>query len=308
MHYDIVIVGAGLTGSLIAHALCQLPYRTLWVAPDWAPPQNTLRRLGLTAKTLSILKEWNVKPQVAPVQRLSVVMNRHRLLTLQGNPTLGGHVSWTELHQSIFEAQDRALPRERSFVCSLTRDSHDLVLEFDNKRKVKASFVIGADGKDSVVRKALVPGDFSYNITGQVAHTLFLEHQPTLGSPHAYQIGWREFLVGVLPLGQGQSMAVLTGPVSLMQNLQPHDLLGILSPFLPCELLPLRAVKILGTNTLVEGVCFPQYGENFVLLGDAAKVWHPAAAMGLNHTIFEMNVLKDIWKLYRKSTPLNSSH
>jgi len=301
VHYDIVIIGAGMVGSTLASLLAGSGFSVALVearAPQRFEEEQDigLRVSAISPGSASILEQARVwqrvcEHRVRPYRRMQIedgsggeplifdapVYNLERLGTIVENDLL----QWS-LWRHI-ETQGQVEVFCPDAFAGLERRADRSRVTLKSGRSLSAELVIGADGAASGVRRAIGVGQDSwvYNQQGLVAVVKKTRVNPG--------VAWQRFMPGgplaFLPLADGRSSIVWTRP-----DLDAEKLLNLDSDAF-IEALDEASRGWLGEVT----DCGPRAAfplsmrlsecyatQRTVLIGDAAHVVHPLAGQGVN--------------------------
>jgi 2-octaprenylphenol hydroxylase len=317
--FDVVIVGAGVTGLTVAALLAQSPHSSrlrLTVIDAAARPvfsvddDVALRVSAVALGSAALLKSvgaWEF------VQSSRVGVYDHmRVWDESGHadsssalsfdaadfavPQLGFIVENVLLQQALLNVLDNS-DVELVFeapISALQEEGQKYRVAIDN-RDFEADLVIGADGARSFVRKsvAISTRDWPYGQSAIVTHL-------TPEKPHQ-NTAWQRFLrdgpLGMLPLSDGRiSVVWSTGENTAEQALTAsEEELG--------EMLSAASDYVLGALTVAgPRGAFPlvaRHAEKYVLpgialIGDAAHAVHPLAGQGANLGFQDAAVLAQV--------------
>ncbi|MCG5430919.1 FAD-dependent oxidoreductase [Mycobacterium sp. MYCO198283] len=159
---DVLVVGAGPTGLTVAAALAARG-RAVVVVDQQTAGANTSRAAAINARTLEVLDDLDVSRRLVtqgrPLPRFSIRDHRRTLMTLDFSVlptsfpyTLGIPQSVTEalLHERLVELGG-GLSRPRT-VRTVAQDAAGATATFDDGDRLRARYVVGADGMHSRVR------------------------------------------------------------------------------------------------------------------------------------------------------------
>ncbi|MFA9459319.1 UbiH/UbiF/VisC/COQ6 family ubiquinone biosynthesis hydroxylase [Thiohalorhabdus methylotrophus] len=300
--YDLIIVGGGMVGAALAAALAPTPMRIAVVeARSQAdqPSSDGRRVSALTAGSLRILQGLGVQDRVVaadsePIQGM-VVWDGDRAGTITFSAEEAGLESLGAMapNGAIAAALQAATVDSANvdWYCpaawrEMSREADRVVLTVEaggERHQLRASLVVGADGRDSALRRhAGIPTvGWSYGQSAVVAEI----HPQRPHRGRAFQRFLRGGPVALLPLSRGRSSLVWSVPQARAEGLLDLDEeafagrlqrafgpeLGKLAVGGPRAAFPLRLEH---ARRYME--------DRMVLVGDAAHAVHPLAGLGLN--------------------------
>ncbi len=317
--FDVVIVGAGVTGLTVAALLAQSPQSSRLrltvidaaARPVFSADDDVALRVSAVALGSAALLESVGAWEFVQSSRVGVY-DRMRVWDESGHadsssalsfdaaefavPQLGFIVENVLLQQALLNVLDNS-DVELIFeapISALQEEGQKYRVAIDN-RDFDADLVIGADGARSFVRKsvAISTRDWPYGQSAIVTHL-------TPEKPHQ-NTAWQRFLrdgpLGMLPLSDGRiSVVWSTGENTAEQALTASDEeLG--------EMLSAASDYVLGALTVAgPRGAFPlvaRHAEKYVLpgvalIGDAAHAVHPLAGQGANLGLRDAAVLAQV--------------
>jgi 2-octaprenylphenol hydroxylase len=316
--FDVVIVGAGVTGAVMASLLLARKLSTAGrvavVAEQFAaaPREGAdwdLRVFALSRASERLLKicgVWNALPanRVFPYERMCVFEaggpTGPGSLTFDcaelGEPDLGHIVDGKALQwQCLQSARAAGVVLIEGTLEAISGGDDDVMLRLRDGRELRARLLAAADGTDSKTRALLGidTAGHAYDQDALVAHVRTTR-------PHA-RTAWQRFLntgpVAFLPLADGRSSIVWS-----VARSQADTLRALGSEAFGAALTEASGA-VLGQCTLTTPLAsFPlrlQYAVDYVrpravLLGDAAHVVHPLAGQGLNLGLLDCAALAQV--------------
>ncbi|OLT47684.1 FAD-dependent oxidoreductase [Saccharomonospora sp. CUA-673] len=287
--HDVIIVGAGPTGTMLAAEL-RLHGRSVLVVEREPEPSRVVRSLGLHVRSVEILDQRGI------LQPFLDAGTRYPL----GNPfaALGGpapdvdtaHPYILGLAQPVIDrllethAVDAgAQVRRGRAVTGLEQDADGVTVELDDGTSERARYVVGCDGGRSTVRRLLgigFPGEpaRTENLLGEVALTASADEVSAVVA----EVRPRQLRFGIGPLGDG--MYRVTVPAAEVSDDRVPPTLDELRN---------RLVAVAGTDFGVHSARWlSRFGDatrladryragRVLLAGDAAHVHPPLGGQGL---------------------------
>ena len=312
-HVPILIAGGGPGGLSAACALAAEGHCVLLCDP--APAEA---RAARDRRTTAILRPGRALLDRAGVwARLDeepVALAEMRVVDLRGgagaafraDEVADGPFGWNVRNGALrraLEAQADALGvgRRPAGVAGLLNRSAEAVITLDDAARVRADLVIGADGRDSCVRRAAGIGA-RMRRTGQTALSLAVSH----AVPHAnvstefYEDGGPFVLV---PLPDAAGDPPHRSAVVWMTTAAEAERLRVLPVHELSEAVTARSDGVLGPLTVADEVAtWPisfQVADRFsagrvALMAEAAHAVPPIGAQGLNMTLADAALLRDL--------------
>ena len=299
MKQDVLIVGGGLNGSLLALALAQSGLHVLLVDKrEKAALGDTFdgRSYALALASVRMLQAlglWHALQETSqPIQEIIAADGRagdgpgpfwlhFQSDDIEESP-MGYMVEDRVLRSVLLQALDQSDHVTVRYGTSITQQSPGQVVFFDDT-SAQAQLIVGCDGRQSGVAARAgikrVVKDY-----GQTALVCAVEHE----RPHhgiAHQVFMPPGPLAILPLLGNRSSIVWTerwDTADSIQALSDHDYLTVLKP---------RFGNFLGEISLIgQRYSYPlslSLAEHYIaprvaLVGDAAHGIHPIAGQGLN--------------------------
>ncbi|MDK1372880.1 MULTISPECIES: UbiH/UbiF family hydroxylase [unclassified Sinorhizobium] len=307
-HYDIVIIGAGLAGSLAAIALARNGHRVALVGPKPAIADG--RTTALMDQSIEYLKKlqlWDeTVPLTAPLVAIHIIDDTKRLLRAPpvnfrasevGLDAFGYNIPNAPFLE-ILEKHEAGLPTlDRMTVAATTFDfeEEEVRIGLDDGRTITADLIIGADGRRSAVREAagISVHTWSYPQTAVVLN--FGHELPHHDVSTEFHTEAGPFTQVPLP-GNRSSLVWVQKPRDAEERLK-------LAPDVLSRTIEGRLQSILGKVT-AEGIpqSFPLSGMTArrfgkgrtMLVGEAAHAFPPIGAQGLNLSLRDVMTLVEL--------------
>ena len=294
--YEVAVVGAGLAGSCAALAAAEAGYRTAIVAPNggWTDGRTT----ALMTPSIALLERLGVWAGIAPY---AAALKAMRILDATGRllraPTVTFHAS--ELDMDVFgynipnapmlDMLREALLRHAHIDVytqaaeAVDRGSRQMEIRLSDGERIAAALVAGADGRNSIVRRAAGIGVREWRYP-QTAIVLNFSHEfDHHGTSNEFHTEDGPFTQVPLP-GKRSSLVWAMRPedATLRAALPAAELAGAIEQ---------RMDSMLGKTTIDSDVqSYPFSGmiarsfadDRVVLIGEAGHVFPPIGAQGLN--------------------------
>lgn len=301
MLFDVIIVGGGLAGLSLARALRNTPLSValLEAAPPSRPSGWDARVYAITPANASFLDELGIwthldQSRLAPISAMQIHGDAGGRIDFSAYETGVSELGWVlesslmacELWESI-RRQDRltlfcpARPQSLDFTAEAAQ------LTLDDGRRLRARVLVGADGRDSWVRRqaGMRANNTPYGEMGVVANF-------TCSRPHrgiARQWFRDDGVLAWLPLAEHDGLSRISmvwstpnAHAEKLLALEPEALcshvaaagnhaLGEFTPLTPAAAFPLRLMRVPQT-----------VAPRLALIGDAAHGIHPLSGHGIN--------------------------
>jgi flavin-dependent dehydrogenase len=307
--FDIIVVGARVAGSPTAMLLARKGYRVLLADRD-SFPSDTISTHLIHTPGMAALQRWGLAEEIIatncpPVPTYRVDFGPFAVI---GQPRLGSGAPCAYaprrivLDQILVQAAVRAGAELRE---SFTVDG--LVVEDGVVRGIRghskggkaitqrARIVIGADGVNSVVARAVKAGAYNEVPALEALYLAYWSGLPTIGEFQLYNRGDRG--LAALPTNDGLTVALVAWPIEEFEA-NRRDLLGnYLAAF---EAEPTFAERFEGATreSRVVGKTMrnffrQSYGPGWALVGDAGYHKDAVTAQGISDAFRDAESLTD---------------
>ena len=313
---DIIIVGGGLNGSLMAIAAANIGFSTIVLdsKDNEARIENRFdgRSYALALSSVRLLKNLNIFKDIIdksqPILDIKILDGK----LVQGPSQFSLHFDNNEIHdgpmgqmvedrfirKALFTKINKNEQIDYKFNSKVTehkKQSGYISVTLDNGKKLNTKLLVGADGKNSELanRAEIKKSGWKYN---QSALVCAIEHEADHNG-----VAWQYFMpsgpLAVLPMTGKRSCIVWTEQNANAKAINLFDetrytkiLAARLGNFL-------GKFKIIGdrhTYPLELSIADQFIDERLALIGDAAHSVHPIAGQGLNAGFKDIAVLAHI--------------
>jgi 2-octaprenyl-6-methoxyphenol hydroxylase len=294
--YDVAVVGGGLAGSVAALAFAGKGFKTALIAPSEKPADG--RTTALMDQSISFLRSlglWDeIRPHSAPLTTMQIIDGTDRLFrapTVQfraaeiGLEAFGYNIPNLPLLETLKKAvsERNNITPAATELTSFSTTVDGSMLSLASGETCHARLIVAADGRKSSIRSqsgidvrtitypqtALVL-NFSHTLPHHDVSTEF--HTPTGPFTQVPLPGMRSSLVWVVRPEEATALLDMTDE-ALNRRIEEkmQSMLGKVSVERPLQAWPLSAMTA------------NRFGkDNIVLIGEAAHVFPPIGAQGLN--------------------------
>lgn len=300
--FDIVIVGGGIIGTLLALALQKIQKTTFRIALIESHIPQThqqatkdMRSIALNHFSQTFLEEcglWeHLKSYATPIDKIHISEEKRFGKTMLDAfalqlPAFGQVIPMPLLYQTLVTQLTSITLFRPATVSEIHKENHWKLKV--NDQWIETNLLVAADGEKSFIRKALnIPVEISDD------QQFALVSHAAVSKPHqntAYERFTQQGILAIMPRENGRVGVIWTSQNADLKNHFSEETqkamgyrLGKFSDFGEIHVHP---VKNLHASVQVK--------DNAVLLGNAAHVLHPVAAQGLNLGIRDVSVLSQL--------------
>lgn len=312
--YDILIIGGGMVGASLAHAISGLGLKTGVIEAhpynSETQPSYDDRAIALAWGSRLILQgmgTWDrLQPEAEPILDVHISDRGHCGFTRlnhqqEGVEALGyvatGNALGKALLQGVGDLPDIELicpAKLNHFV--IKSDHAEVQLNVNGEtRRLKTRLLVGADGVESIVRQKAGIALFErpYDQTAIIANI-------TPGTPHngvAYERFTDSGPLAMLPMTEGRCSLVWTAwdrEVDEIMGLSDKAFLGRLQTRFGFRLGRLQQTGLRSAYPLKLRQAKEQFRARLVLIGNAAHAVHPVTGQGYNLGIRDVSALAEV--------------
>ena len=311
-NYDIVIIGGGMVGSLLACALGGADFKVavLEHKPPAPPPEGDfdVRVSAITLASVSIFQAvgaWAaMQPRAAPVREMRIVDatgtgSIHFDAAEIGEPCLAYIIENRVIQTALVDRLHRFTNIQ--YLCPAEVDDFDIkhdgsTVTLTDGRMLGARLIVGADGANSATRRA----------AGIDTQTLRLDQKGIVATvhterPHAETARQRFLPTGplaFLPLAEPHSCSIVwSADNALADELLALDDASFIARLQVAFGHDLGKIESLGPRTafpLALSHARSYTADGVALIGDAAHTVHPLAGQGVNLGFLDAAALAEV--------------
>ncbi|NLJ93863.1 MAG: 2-octaprenyl-6-methoxyphenyl hydroxylase [Aeromonadales bacterium] len=304
-HYDVVINGGGMAGSVLALGLSQLRNASgeeLRIAlierttPTFGQhPGFDARSIALAAHSRTLLEQlglWSAfAPLVTPITHIQVSDQGHvGQLPMRAKDYNVDALGYVVELSSAGEALYRKLQQIKNItlylgteIVQFEQQLAQVEIQLSDHRALSATLLVAADGSQSIVSQQLnlARRQFDYQQSAIIANiTTALPHQGA-----AFERFTSEGPVALLPMSEGRSSLVWCVGADRAQSLMTLDAAAFIKELQHAFGYRLGKITQVGARhhypLLLDEVVRPWH-HRVVLVGNAAHLLHPIAGQGFN--------------------------
>ena len=305
---EIAVVGAGLAGQITALALARAGRSVALIAPKTDKvDKRTTALMDQSIRFLNRLGLWSqIEPSSPKLSTMQIIDGTERLLRA---PTVAFRSSeiglsafgWNMSNETLNHALAEAIAKESNIEVidasaqEIEIDENEARITLQDGEQISASFLIGADGRQSKVRESAgirarswtypqtaVVLNFSHTRPHGNVSTEF--HTPTGPFTQVPLMGNRSSLVWVVTPEQARELSALSlEDISRRVEERMHSMLGTVTVEDNVQTWPLSSMTA------------SRFGKGRVaLVGEAGHGFPPIGAQGLNLSLRDIIVLAEL--------------
>jgi 2-octaprenyl-6-methoxyphenol hydroxylase len=306
--FEIAVIGGGLAGMIAAFSLARGGRNVALVAPPaLREDRRTTALMDQSIRFLDRLTLWEkLKPSAAPLATMRIIDGTNRLLRAPVTTFRAAEVGLEAFgynfpNKALMDVLEGAVATEgnitrfTAFAEAIEATADSVVITLADGEVLTADFVVGADGRKSKLRETvgIDVRNWSYPQAAMVLNfSHSLSHENVSTEFHTESGPFTQ-----VPLPGNRSSLVW------VQNPSDADARNELSLVELSNVVEERMQSLLGKVTVEEGVqIWPLSGMmahrsgkgRVALVGEAAHVFPPIGAQGLNLSLRDVIVLTDI--------------
>lgn len=297
---DIVIIGGGLVGQILALGLDQLGYDIALVeSRNFEPPSCVAdsRAMALSYGSVKILKNLNLweklKAQATPIHQVHISekggfancrIDKDELSLDYLGQVLEISVLLKNMMESVRSRKNiKIYAPEKIELSSLEDFEKNKIIKLSSGETIGAQLLIAAEGRASEIKKYL-----EINSCTQSFNQVALVGNIKLKTPHenkAYERFTHTGPLALLPIDQDRATFIwVIRPENLQENLDlsPEYFLKKLQNNFGYRAGRFEKLLSLQSHELLQSVAQETYKNKILLMGNAAHALHPIAGQGLN--------------------------
>jgi 2-polyprenyl-6-methoxyphenol hydroxylase-like FAD-dependent oxidoreductase len=307
--YDVIVVGARVAGSATAMLLARKGYKVLLVDKA-AFPSDTMSTHQVQLPAVARLKRWGLLDRViasnAPAARqvrfdIGPVVLQGKFPEFEGIDALYSPRRYILDKILVDAAVEAGAELHENFIVDEILRDDDRVTGIRGHAKEgqsvaeQARVIVGADGRHSLVAKAVQPEKYHEHPAQSLAYYTYWADVPLSGG-EVYGRGPRS--IGLWPTNDGLTMSYIAWPVKEFNTFRSNIEANVMSTF---DLVPelgqrmrsgRRVEKFVGTADLPSYFRKP-YGSGWALVGDAGLVKDPITGQGINAAFRDAELLTE---------------
>ncbi|MEN3794501.1 UbiH/UbiF family hydroxylase [Fulvimarina sp. MAC3] len=303
---DIAVVGGGLAGTAMAIALAQAGFDTVLIAPTGKPDTRTTALIGSSMAFLERLGlEAAVSEKSEPLAVMRLVDDTGRLFrapTVEFKsseielPAFGYNILNRDMAEILDKAADgeRHLERRDASAVGFEAGEDDATVRLSTGDEIRVGLVIAADGRKSAMREAAGIKARSWRYP-QTALVLNVSHAVAHGSISTeFHTRTGPFTQVPMP-GRNSAIVWVEKPdlAELYVDLKPEKLERVIEEKMHSILGKVSLESAISAFPLSSATVDRLTDVRLALVGEAAHVFPPIGAQGLNLGLRDCSVLLD---------------
>ncbi|WP_108652110.1 FAD-dependent monooxygenase [Dongshaea marina] len=310
--FDIVIVGAGMTGALLAASLapsgCSLCLIEQSTPIPFEPKQSMdLRVSAISRNSVKLLEQcgaWDsiARMRAAPYTQLTCWEDEQNPLLFDSSQLGLSHLGYMVENRLIqlglweqLKAHSNVSWRLPAKVAELHQEPDFAELTLDSGERIKANLVVAADGAHSAIRQLSGIGVTQWDYR-QHCMLINVRCEQSL-EPCTWQQFYPSGPRALLPLGGNKASLVwYDSPqkIKALMKLEHNALAEIIMEAFPHRLARIK-VEAAGSFPLTRRHAQQYHKGRVVVLGDAAHTIHPMAGQGVNIGFKDVACLSELF-------------
>lgn len=312
-HYDVIIVGGGMVGTILAIALSERNELKIALIEAHSPPTlregdtTELRTSALTHTSEILLKKLEIWPllkhnRISPFSNIKVWEIKSHLLHFDsaeiGKPILGNIIENKNIQLASLKLCHQR--KNIEFLCPVKPVGlKENILKLNNGSAVTADLIVGADGEHSSLRSWK-----NIQVHGWNYHQYAIVCIVTTEKPHQ-RTAWQRFLtegpLAFLPLTDEHQCSIVWSnsrtKAELLYKMDQDTFKATLAESFEHTLGNITDIQERAIFSLKLRYADHYVEPGFALIGDAAHTIHPLAGQGANLGLLDAATLAMVVKL-----------
>ncbi|KZL17553.1 2-octaprenylphenol hydroxylase [Pseudovibrio axinellae] len=307
-HFDCAVIGTGPAGMIAALALASNGLRTALVGPPVnLEDARTTALMDASRQFLENIGLWeDLRASFTPLERMRLIDGTDRLLRAPettfsaselGLAAFGYNILNKDLNHALYRLVNSSefVVTIEDTIKSVRSNDHKATIELNNTQDLSCQVVIGADGRNSVVRRSagIETKNWKYP---QAALVLNLKHDlPHLNVSTEFHRNTGPFTMVPLP-GKSSSLVYVETPerAQELNNYSDSALEAELEKLSKFVLGSIRLASPRQVYPLSGLTASHMSGNRSLLMGEAAHAFPPIGAQGLNLSLRDVAVATEL--------------
>jgi len=316
MHYDIIVIGGGISGIITAIALAKEGLKIALVELKSIETLTSLqddgRVFAISQGSWQILSKYGLSDILAPkaglIEHIRVCDDNSLLHLDFFNDVVDNLPLGYMLEHNNFVKEMYNIAISQKNITIYDGNAYDNIEFFPNHASVKikeqvitADLIIGADGKNSKIRTLanIETSSWGYNQTAMVCNVTHEQNHQNIAIEKFMPNG----PLAILPMAGGMTSSIVwiekSELASIYLKMEPEEFLYYLQERFTDYLGPIKIVNNIYSYELSCKYAKKFYSHRLALIADAAHSIHPIAGQGLNLGISDIDCLVENIKSYR---------